>query len=182
VKVCLDTQILVWGIREACTNGQENNIAYAKALIKQLRSDGHQIIVPSIVIGEMLMALPIEHHPLVMNLLDMACTCVPFDTGCAGQFAKIWQLNKGNGIIDELKNEIKEGSKHELKADCLIVATAIRNSVDLIYSNDKKFRRFAEGHVKVEDLPQLSMSTNDKEQLSLFTYQLPEDSISPINA
>lgn len=179
MKVCLDTQILVWGIREACTNGQEDNILYAKELIKHLRHSGHQIIVPSIVIGEMLMALPIEHHPLVMNLFDMACTCIPFDTGCAGQFARIWQLNKRDGIIDEMKDEIKEGHKHELKADCFIVATAVQNSVDIIYSNDRKFRRFAEGHIKVEDLPQLSESTENK-QLSILTYQSSKEGISSV--
>ncbi len=105
MKVCFDTNILVWGIRASCSDGQEDNILHAKELIKQTRENGDEIIVPSIVIGEMLLALPIEHHPMFMNLIDMACTCVPFDVGCAGQFAKIWQLNKNNGTTDALKKD-----------------------------------------------------------------------------
>ena len=152
MKICLDTQIFAWAICERCTPGQEDDIKYGKLLLEQVRKDGHEIILPSVVVGELLTGLPLASHTMAINLLDIACTCVPFDVGCAGRFAQLWQSKKDSGIIKKLKDD--EGAKrHELKADCLIVATAIQNNVDIIYSNDRKLRLFAEGSVTAKDLP-----------------------------
>jgi predicted nucleic acid-binding protein len=124
MKICLDTQILVWGIRETSTPGQEGNIAYAKRLLDTLRGEGNEIIVPAIVIAEILTALPVEVHAMTMNLFDQAFECAPFDVGCAGRFAEVWQAKKDASIVESLIGD-ECATKQELKADCLIVATAI---------------------------------------------------------
>ncbi len=154
MKICLDTQIISWGIFERCSDGQENNIQYAKKLLEQICGNGDEIIMPTVVVAELLTPLHESQHPMAMNLLDMAVTCAPFDLGCASRFALLWQRKNDEGVVKDLmKNH--DAKRQEVKADCLIVATAAQNKVDVIYSNDKKLRKFATGVVDAEDLPQI---------------------------
>lgn len=166
MKVCFDTQIIVWGIRETATAGQEEQITHARRLRHQLRARGDRVIVPAIVIGELLLDLPTEHHALTMNLFDEAYEIVPFDLGCAGRFAALWKQKKESGLVDRIISE-ERATRQELRADCLIVATAAQHGVELLYSNDRKLRRFAEGEVEARELPLI------EEQQEMFDADAP---------
>lgn len=50
--VCLDTNVLIWGIRAFASPGQEQMLEDAKALVQKLDQENHRVIIPSPVIFE----------------------------------------------------------------------------------------------------------------------------------
>jgi predicted nucleic acid-binding protein len=152
VKVCLDTNVFVWGVREVASSGQEEQVGKAKALLAHLEEKGATIIVPSVVVGEILLALPVEQHAMTINLLDQAYIIAPFDIACAGMFAKLWEERKNDGTVEALMGD-ENATRKMLKADCLIVATAIQHGADVLYSHDGPLRKFANGSLRCEDIP-----------------------------
>lgn len=148
-SVCLDTHILIWGIKEECEVGQEHMVAIAKAFFAE--SDNKkdlQILIPSVVIAEFLMRIPVSQHKTIMNLLSRSFQIPPFDMASASYFAEIWQS----------KEEVKQSlhgivSREVMKVDCQIVAIAKQKNVDCIFSHDSNLAKFAEGHVAIRELP-----------------------------
>lgn len=51
-RVCLDNNILIWGVRRRATGGQEGHIPRAVALFEELDESGARIIVPTPVLSE----------------------------------------------------------------------------------------------------------------------------------
>jgi len=156
--VCFDNHVLVWGIKEQATPGQEEMIPRTKALIHKLQEDRIHVLIPSVVIAEFLMPIPLDMHATVINLFDKAFVVVPFDAAAASQFARIWLSNKGQELVNGL---IRSGStKAELKVDSLIVATAVSHNAECIYSDDSGVKAFAQGFVQVRNIPFLSEQTS----------------------
>ena len=56
--VCLDTMILIWGVKRESTPGQELKIKNAVAFLKDLEEQGAQIIIPAPVLAEVLTRVP----------------------------------------------------------------------------------------------------------------------------
>jgi predicted nucleic acid-binding protein len=92
---------------------------------------------------------------MAMNLLAQSYPIVPFDTAAAAIYAKLWQERKSSGLIDLLKIE-NGATRQELKADCMIVATAIQHKVKALYSHDASLRKFANGAIPVIEVPKLN--------------------------
>jgi predicted nucleic acid-binding protein len=152
--VCLDTHILIWGIKEEATPGQEEMIHKTKLFFKWLDDNGIKAIIPSVVIGEFLMLIPSDEHEQVNNFFQMNFIVVPYDTASASYFAKIWQDKTTDGTIDKLKNN-PLATRAKLKADCQIVATAITHGASCIYSYDEELAKFAEGYIEVKQIPDI---------------------------
>lgn len=147
--ICLDTQILIWGIKQQCTPGQEAKIETAKAFIKQCYQDNVQVMVPSIVVAEFLIPIPVEKHNSILINLSNSFMIPSFDNACASIFAEIWNSKKN------IKEEFKNGgvTREKFKADCLILAVAIKNKADCIYSYDDGLVKIAKGYIKVKEMP-----------------------------
>ena len=52
--VCLDTQIVIWGVKKQSTPDQSEMILRAEYLLEKFLSSGTKILVPSIVVAEIL--------------------------------------------------------------------------------------------------------------------------------
>lgn len=152
--ICLDTHILIWGIKEYAENGQEQMIPRTKAFFDHYQKSKIKIMVPSIVVGELLTAIDSVLHPMVINLLSSSFIIPPYDAAASSVFAKLWQENKNSGLIQEFKNRM-QANRQELKADCMIVATAIVQNCSAIYSHDDKLKKFANGKIPVLEIPKL---------------------------
>jgi len=50
--VCLDTQVLIWGIQERAKSGQEEMIQRAKYLFSKFTHAKTKVLLPSIVVGD----------------------------------------------------------------------------------------------------------------------------------
>lgn len=156
--VCFDNNVLVWGVKEQATPGQEGMIPRTKVFIHKLQEDRIHVLIPSVVIAEFLMPIPPDMHATVINLFDRGFVVVPFDTAAASQFAKIWLSNKGQELVDSL---IRNGStRAELKVDSLIVATAVSQRAECIYSHDGGVKAFAQGFIEVKEIPFISTQTS----------------------
>lgn len=162
--VCLDTHILIWGIKEEATEGQEEMIARAKAFLEHLEKTDRRVLIPAVVVAEFLLRLPVEVHHTIVNLFQRAFFTAPFDLQAAERFARIWQAQRDTGRIQEL-SQSHGATKSELKADCMIVATAVARGTSCIYSNDDTLQKFAEGYIDVHEMPDILT------QLDLFEDQ-----------
>jgi len=148
--ICLDNHVLLWGIKEDCTEGQEEMIPRTKTFIDSIGNDA-SVIVHAIVVGEFLMRIPKELHAMVINLFNKNFIIAPYDALCASKYATIWKANKPPEEAEQL---IKLGAtRAELKADSMIVATAVARKADCIYSTDKWIKTFAQGFVDVKGIP-----------------------------
>ena len=125
-------------------------IPRTKEFINNISNDT-SVIVPSIVVGEFLMRIPKELHAMVINLFNKNFIIAPYDVLCASKYAMIWKTNKPPEEAEQL---IALGvTRTELKADSMIVATAVARKADCIYSNDKGINTFAKGFITVKDIP-----------------------------
>lgn len=148
--ICFDTHILIWGIKEQAKEGQEDKISLAKRFISKLSADDN-VLIPSIVLAEFLIPIPLEQHARVINLFNKKFIIAPFDALAASKFSLIWQTNKPP---EPAKQLIKDNAtRAELRANSMIVATAVARKADCIYSYDKGVKTFAKGFIEVREIP-----------------------------
>ena len=149
-SVCLDTMILVWGIQNNAKPTQQAENLKAISLIDKLDKQKTKIIIPTIVLGEYLVRIPPEHHLATANQLNKRFQLIPFDAQCAQQFANLWRANE-----DRLAELYAMGSTRKLiKADCMILATAIVRGVDCIYSHDPHLEKLSQGYIEIRKMPE----------------------------
>ena len=85
---------------------------------------------------------------MVINLFKKQFIIAPFDALAASKFSLIWQANKP---ADDAKQIIREHiTRAELRADSMIVATAVARKAECIYSHDKWIKTFAKGFIDVK--------------------------------
>jgi predicted nucleic acid-binding protein len=153
-QVCVDNHVLLWGLREVATPGQEDMIPRTKRFLAECQEQKVRVLVPSVVLAELLTAIEPRHHALTTNLLEKSFPVLPFDAAASQVFARLWQQRKESGLLERLKNE--DGAvRQELKADCMIVATALAQRAEAIYSHDDKLRKFADGVIPVLEVPRM---------------------------
>jgi predicted nucleic acid-binding protein len=157
--VCIDNHALVWGVREYAGEGQEQMVPRTKAFFEWCKSNKIMIMVPSIVLGELLTAIEPEHHSMIINLLGNGFDIPPYDAKAAALFATLWREKKNSGLVSQIREDL-QATRQELKADCMIVATAISRNAEIIYSHDKKLKGFAKGSIEVREIPKLQIQEN----------------------
>jgi predicted nucleic acid-binding protein len=149
--VCIDSHVMIWAIKEESAPGQEFMIPKAKAFLKWLDKTDVKVIVPSVVVAEFLMRIPPEIHTTINNLIQRNFISPPFDLQAAAHFSRIWQARKSQKVLQDLIDNGK--TRQELKADSMIVATALARGASLIYSHDEGLKKFAEGYIRVLEIP-----------------------------
>ena len=137
--VCFDTNFAIWAIRQDATSGQEQYMKYAQYVVQQCEENGDDILLPSVVLGEMLGGLPEEMHQGFARSVEQQLSVVPYDVRAAVMFARMWKKRRSN----------TEFSRSEAKPDYMIAAIAVTASCKCIYSNDKGLRFFAEEFIPV---------------------------------
>ena len=146
--VCFDTQIIIWGVKKQATPGQEPNIDKAEFLIEQCEKDKIQVMLPSIVVAELLCAIDPSQYSAFNQIMQSRFMIIPFDMIAAAYFGKMWQERK------KIESKKIEGiSRAEMKADLMIIATALSRKAECIYSEDGPLTRFAQDFIEVRPLP-----------------------------
>lgn len=161
--VCVDTHILIWGIRGVASPGQEEMIERTGLLLEELDEKQSDIIVPSVVIGEFLLGVPANRYKDVMSVFERRFQIVPYDGLAAIKAAEIWiEKNRGSaGITEELREGLENSRRVKLKDDCKIVATAVRYKADCIYSEDEGVQKFGKDFIDVHPVPRDLMKQED---------------------
>ncbi len=157
--VAIDTHILMWGVQEWASDHEQHMIDKTKRFLKWLENRKTQVLVPTPIIAEFLMDVPIKFHPTINNLLETSFIVAPFDAQAASVFAKIWQEKKAQGCVDELKALGK--TRALIKFDSMFVATALARKASRIYSQDQDgVKKLAEGYIDVEEIPDIPTQDN----------------------
>ena len=128
---CVDTPVFIWGIKEQATSGQEEMVVKAKSLLQHLEETGVDILITSVSLGELLMVIPPDQHPMVRNLFSRSFIVADFDARAASIFAELWQQSQSDGVIEELK--ASANTRDKIKADCQILAAAIAHEAGVFY-------------------------------------------------
>ncbi len=149
--ICFDNHVLIWGIKEQAQEEQEDMVAKTKKFINSIDDKETLVLIPSIVLAEFLMLIPAELHAMVINLFNKNFIVAPFDALAASKHALIWQKNKPPDKADKII--IDRTTRAELKADSMIVATAVSRKADCIYSHDKQLKAMAKGFIEVIEIP-----------------------------
>jgi predicted nucleic acid-binding protein len=145
--VCFDTNFLIWGVKRQATPGQEGNVAKAAYLLDLLDKQDKQILIPSIVLGEALAALPLEQHAMFIDLIQRTFILAPYDAAASAHYARMWQRRaRDTGY-----------TRSETKADYMITAIAVANGCEIIFSNDSGLRRFAAEHIPVLGIEEIGV-------------------------
>ena len=71
-QAILDSHILIWGIKEQAEDGQEEMIERTQQFFEECKKNKTQLLVPSVVVGELLTAIDVKYHPMTLNLLQGA--------------------------------------------------------------------------------------------------------------
>jgi len=157
VIACLDTHILIWGVQGVANLAQHEMIARTKGLLAQLDKDKVRVIVPSIVIGEFLLGLPIDAQPAYQELVSRRFVVAPYDLRASILFSRVWHQKKSQGEIEEIKQS--GSTRNELRADTMIIATALAAGATHIYGHDRGVKRLSEGFIDFQDVSQLIVQT-----------------------
>lgn len=160
--VCLDTQIIRWGVmKEKSLTPQANElIAKASYFIDWLDKQGTEVVLPAFIVGELLVTVPEREHPRVLNQLSEDWMIVDYDLRAAQQFAVMRYNQALKPIMDDIRSRNPYATRKQLVADVMIIATAIVHGAEKIYSHDNDFIKMASGHILAENFLNLSVQTN----------------------
>jgi len=142
--VAIDTQILIWGVRG---QGEEWQREQAQWLFEELDENNAQVVVPSIVVAEYLTHVADTHRGSVLAALSDRFIIAPFDAECVVEAARLYELG------DTMRPRGKEGSRHVLRADANIIATARCKQAAILYTADEKCRKLASKVMNARGLP-----------------------------
>lgn len=145
--VCIDTHVLIWGIKKQASTSQSYMVERTTNFLNWLQNEKQKVIVPTPVLGEFLMRIPANDHDRVTRQIQSSFIVPPYDAATASMFAKIWQINKNNGLPSE------NGGRDKIKTDSLIVAVAVVNKAKILYSEDPGLQKFAQGFIETRSIP-----------------------------
>src|SRR5258706_8215350 len=123
--VCVDTQILFWAITGKASRGAENFVAPATDFMRWLERQDVRIIIPTIVVGEMLVPIDESDHAKTLSKFKEDWMIVEYDIKAASIFARIRPDHIENKRYDDIRKILPHVTMHELEADTMIIATAI---------------------------------------------------------
>ncbi len=164
--VCIDTQILSWAIVKKPPNSNPNLVHIATDFMQWVQDQNFTVIVPTIIVSELLIPVPIEDHPRLLQLLSANYRIVPFDLPSARKMAEMRQAfiiqNRLRVLLDPNR---PDATKAALKADVMIIATALAHGAQALYSHNTDMRNMAKDYItafSLDDVPfQRSFGFND---------------------
>lgn len=146
--VCIDTQILVWGVLKKPPLGEEHLVQLSSDFLRWIEEQKCRVILPTVIVAELLVTVPPEDQTEAMKRFRSDWRVVEFDLPAAQQFAVMRQSQLIKNRLTHLLDPNNPGATREaLKADVMIIATAIAQRAQIIYSNDRHLRSLAEGYI-----------------------------------
>ncbi len=150
--VCIDTNVAIWGVKGKATLGQEEMIHKARWLFQLCENDGTRILLPSVVVAEMLSGVPAAGRGKILEVCQRSFVIPAFDSRAALVYADLWPVEPD--VRDALRQS--GATRKSMKADCMIIATAVASKAEYLYSHDSDIRRLARGvEIEVRDLPEV---------------------------
>jgi predicted nucleic acid-binding protein len=159
--ICLDTPVLIWGVRGFASRGQEHEIANAERYIRWLKLKEYEVIIPAPVLAEYLVGeSATDLHE--GTIFETGFQIAPFDVPAAMIAA---ELTRDIDLIKSIKKE--EGVSHQcIKTDIMIAAIAIHRKAEKIITSDRGFevfRKLVAKQIAVGPIPKIPVNIDDKQ-------------------
>lgn len=147
--ILVDSQLLSWGLRHSCTQGQEQMLIFTADFFDWIADEGHNVVVSAVTVEEYLVNCPEDTWDAEMASLSRDFRIVPYDIRAAQCSARLRRDKSFTLALRQTENT----TLSTLKKDMLIAGTAAAINVDVVYSHDKALRRYCELlGVKAEDV------------------------------
>ncbi len=121
--------------------------ARSKLLLYQLGREESPILLPTVAISELLVPVRKAEKGALIAALTEKFLCPIFDVRAAAVAADLWSEHK------KLPQDQQYKSRHVLRADAMIVASASAAGATDFYSHDRKCRTLAGLLMNAHDLP-----------------------------
>lgn len=146
--VLVDTNVLIWWIREAATPGQEDMVRRAGWLFESFDEDDDvEVMIAAVTLAEFLSGSSPAERARERQIAEESLIVQPFDARAAEKAAELWSVGR------EL--EAYDGARSILKADLLIVASGVTGGAARVYSHDARLRALASiAGLEARDLPE----------------------------
>jgi predicted nucleic acid-binding protein len=151
---CIDAHTFIWGLKEKCDEGDEHLMNRAIYLFKWIDENKHQVMIPTVVLGEVLSSEPLDRYPVILDKIKKTFILADFDQRASVKYAQLFTNN-----IEDLKkiaNEIGV-DRQKMKIDHLIVACALVGGAKCIFSLDKGLKAFGQKYIDIRELPDLPL-------------------------
>jgi predicted nucleic acid-binding protein len=142
----LDTNALIWAMKDECTPGQEDMKRRARLALREIERSKLGIVIPSIALAELVSPMSDRQAGDFIAAAEEQFLIAPFDARAASVAAKLWREHKKFPESEKLKRSI-------LKADALIIASAHCAGAAVFYSHDRACRKLASTLMDGRDLP-----------------------------
>lgn len=160
--VGIDSMILIYAglvpSKASKSGGLGDLVFRAQILLHDLRKD--TIVLPTVAIAELLVPVPATQRGLLVASLAERFVCPTFDQQAASIAADLWSRHK------KLSPNVQYESRHILRADAMIVASAKAAGATDFYTNDSSCRALADLIMKGRGLPTHSENLFIKEELA----------------
>ena len=148
--VCLDTHVIIWGIKEEATQGQEEMVQRAKSYIRHQDEQGIDLMVPAPVVAEAMIKGDVDQLRAIRTIIERSFFIAAFDSPAAFIAA---ELERGRGAT-KLREE-GEVPRNHIRIDAHIAAIAIVQKAEVIISHDPHMRTIAQNRIQVIELPNI---------------------------
>ncbi|AKA35636.1 type II toxin-antitoxin system VapC family toxin [Flagellimonas lutaonensis] len=167
--VCLDTHILIWGIKKQYSVGQEDKVELAGRFLDFLEEEKILVYIPVPIISELLAPVDPSDYNAFLEVIHKRFRVIPVDEIAAIECAKIWHSKKDD---EELKKYREENgiTRERMKFDFQIAAVAITRNCECIYSEDPHIKKFVGDLIDVNNIPEIpdKVEENPNSQVTLF--------------
>lgn len=144
--ICIDTNVLIWGVQGVSRPDQEVMIGRTQRYLRQLSRDNERVMVPSVVVGEYLQGFPDNEHDAQLGVLSANFFLPPYDARCASLAAQLQSAGQ--------PSHGQAGVRITFKSDVQIIATAIcHGATKIVTANHDEYRRIAGNRILVSDVP-----------------------------
>ena len=150
--VSVDTNILIWGIKNTASKGQEHMITQGQDFFKWLDDNKFKVIIPVPIITELLAPIGTDKHEDFLRTLHSKFRVVPVDEIAAVKCAEIWQAKKDDEELKQYR-EANKIARETMKYDFQIAACAIVRGAECLYSHDPHMQRFVGDLITVKEMP-----------------------------
>jgi predicted nucleic acid-binding protein len=158
--VAIDTVLLVWGIqRVAKRESEQKLILRTTALFRRFSSERSRVIVPAVAFGEFLVGVNVEQERVRFeSFIRDRFIVAPYDIRAALLFRQLWS-EKSDSFLRQHIYDGERPTRTTLKADMLIVATAIAYGATELYGHDGQFVRLCDGFIQFRHINDVELQT-----------------------
>lgn len=154
MRICLDTNVLIWAIRQTADRSRLEMLDTARRAVERMVRRNAEIAIPTVVLCEYLAEADSQTRLSEESKLRERFMILNFDGRAASEAATLRRITR-------LAPSEAAGGRNAIKADAMIIACAITHKCNFILTdNTDEFRRIAKDRIPIQDLKQFVESPN----------------------